>query len=1069
HTMDERHRSLRLHTKAYYEQSLQLNPNGEVAWSLATMLDEAYQPFPSDEILKILDQHQESLAVSPMYHRARGRLLLKLNRFSEALSAYHRSLSIQFDDKRRFETAKELAWDYWITQKSDFDRATTLLEPFANSVDHDAVRDAQLALAEISGCRLDIDQAQFWLHEAAKSKNINSMYVPDRLKELDHLRDVLRRRDDYFAERPYHLAWLNRFGLEGLVIPFDRDSEKLTKQAEAKLDVIRALIPPDQWNTVVFTVMGNRSPQEAPGIRLKRAQAVGDDLISRLSLQPSQIQIRENPAPVTIRSGDSSYAAARKQIVEIHISGNLSSPTLAVATGMPNDFRTTSSDGRLGILEKEVWDLQQQVRLFGLGDNKYEGVSPDFSPNSLWIATLFSSNAAQAIVISDTNTGVPLLVHACPLYFAHDTKWSPDGTALAIGSHRVKSEAGLPGVVVLNAVDGVLRGSSYSDNSATDRIAWLAGGAMIALQPWAANRIPIVSTESWKRIKELDDVQWARSIGTTSDGNKLLLGDDKRNLHIYDVDDDFSHTEANLDCAVDGYIDVHPGKPLIMLNNVWGTRPEIRVFDFEKLSEVAAWKYEGSLKSDEKLVTARWINNGTQILIENDEVGYQLFSPSLDRQTPFSTLASKLRTEATFSELGILVTIDDEGMHVWNIETGRKIHHWKGENYKYLGALSDGNSFLAANADQPTKSTTIIRFDLKELKQHRLRELGVFEIQKHCIRESVAVLAGTVYSNKGDTIEHGTVQVVSLNDGATVSEFQIPMTTASIRIKLHRSRFGVLAVNDAATQAILRTEWEDGLGWGMTREHQLRFLDLTTGTLKDSKTEFQDPPLAAFFEGEEQYRISTSVHQKDAVYWLADEKFHSRSPISERTSLQERGYDENLDDALVKFNLKVKVRSTNEIEFYRRDTDLLVLTILVRTDGKWLAVTPSGEFSASLEGDENVFWRVGSNFLPLDTLRAKFERPDLVVSHLQAIAAGETATSDTSIEASLFGLPYQVRLTSVGDVETNEDQYELILEVDLQFEDTPDPTLEFLHNGRVIPQDRGQLKLVKRDAARTTT
>jgi WD40 repeat protein len=943
-----------------------------------------------------------------------------------------------------------------------------MFEPFTRSDDSVAIRESLAALARVSFLRVDFEQAELWLNELARLKDINLQYAPDRIRWVKNLRTVLRQQEDYFGEYPYYVSWLNRFGLRGLEVRLSHSSGDLESRGATQLRGIKSVIGTEHWNSVVFSVIGSGSGNEGESAALQRATNVANWMTKNLGLQQSQLQIRSTVAPVASAKNDAGVPEEVSRTVQIHIGGDLRSPSLAVPASLPPNLGNVSGAGRLAVLDGEVWDLQRRARLFRLADND-GGVdgSPAFSPNGQWIASRFLSTDGDFLIITDTGTGVPIRIFAAPSSYIGCVQWSPDGSRIALGRYKGLEPAGF---TVINANSGRSIGGAYTNNTPTENIVWMDGGKMLAVQTWASYRVPVYSTTTWETIRELTDVRWAHSIGATVDGGTLLIGDDKTVLHVYDVVNDFRHTSVKTDLKIKGQIAIHPREPFALCNNY--TRIQWRVADFDKLTVSKMHGYNGTRKTDSTTVKARWVLNGSKLLIENAEFGYTLADSQLKSYNSFETSGSKLLGSAAFSDLALLVTVDEEGVHVWDIVTGKRMHFWEEEDCKYLGSLPGRKSFLAVVENKAEKESVVYRYDLRDFRRSPVCELGNFEIHKHCIRGSKAVFAGTVFAREGEhsPIPTGSLKVVSLDDRAVTSESEVKMMATELREgELGRTRFSVLAVNESATQAILRTEWEDGhSGWGMTKERQLRFFNLLTGKQTDAES-FTTAPSAAFFETDDRYRVSMSEGQSDAIYRMVDHQYLETSSQDSRRRIQANGYDEKLKDAFADRNLSVKVRATNEIDFFRRDTNDLVLTILVRKDGKWLAVSPTGEFSASLDGDQGVFWRVGSELLPLDSLRDQFERPDLVASQLSRIASVEEAPRASLIDTSLFTLPYESRLVSKADAKTTANSYELILEVDSKFEDTPDPEIEFLHNGRVIQQDRGKLKLIRSTIAKTTT
>lgn len=1052
HKLDSRHRKFRNYTKQFYEKSLSLYPNGDVAWSLATMLDDAYNPGPSGELLETLNKYQNELVTSPSFHRARARLLLKLNRHEDASKAYKRSLSIQFDDAQRLATAKEYAWGYWMLLKGNRQAASQLIEPFTRSSNPNVARTARTDMANLSSNALDLRQADYWNQEYKKSKDINLKYYLDRKEDYKKLKAILSKRDQYFSRNPFHLNWFQKFGLQGIVVHFDKESSRISSRTQVQIDSVKDSIPDSHRESVVLTLLGQRISSEPTELAIERAEAVSTKLIQALDLKPSQIQIRTRV--VNIGKSGSDYSQELQRRVEIHIGGDLDSPVLTAATGLPDELKAISPDGSMAIFEDEVWDVEKRIRLFRLSAKS----NATFSPNGLWIASCFITNGPETIIITDVHTGVPVLIHASPTFGLNNLKWSPNGEMIAIANFQGGPEPN--GFSVINASDGQHIGGGYTDNSTSHNLEWLANGRMLAVLPWAAYRTPVFSTTSWQLVKELDEMKYAHSITSDPNGNTLLIGDDTSKVHIYDVENAFQHKSYDSKVASKSTLEVHPTKPLVLMNHIHGTAPEIRCFNFATLDEVGVWKFSGDQKTDSTTAIARWIKNGDRVLINSKEFGYRDFTQSLDEWVPFKTSGELLTGKAAFSELGMLVTVDGEGTHVWDITNGRKVHRWKGAGFTYLGRIEGTDSFLVAKSERANHKTTLIRFSLDDFSQLNLSELGNFNIQKYCVRNSSIILGGTEFSGAYDSIATGQLRVISIKTGELINKIEVSMVTEALQNgKLYQSNFRVLAVTNDTSEAMVVTEWEDGKGWRKTSGKQLRFFNLRTGEELDDQR-FNKSPVDGFYEGDGQYRLSFSTGRSDSLYSRHDHEFISAVQQETRRPQQLRGFDEKLDDAFQKQNLRVEVTDTNEIKFYRRNSDELALTILNRTEGRWLAATPVGDFASSLGGDEQVYWRVGTKLLPLDALKAGFERPNVIKEQLDSIAEGKAQVQSTSkIDSALFSIPYKMILMSDPEIETDKGTYEILVEIERTQKEAPEPKVEFVHNGRIVIKDRGKLKL----------
>jgi WD40 repeat protein len=174
------------------------------------------------------------------------------------------------------------------------------------------------------------------------------------------------------------------------------------------------------------------------GRRLAYGQAEGE---------PADFEVGPSGEPIT---HDPTYRRAALVVVELDAAGNAyDSQTIEVGGSFPPPCATWSADGR---------------RLaFGVSMTSWNNPQRSDAGSEVWIATV---DGAEIEVVSDL--------------FATDLEWSPDGSTLAIASHRAGQSLGNGAVDLYSVASGDLR--TLVGPSGVSRLSWSPDGRRIAYQ-----------------------------------------------------------------------------------------------------------------------------------------------------------------------------------------------------------------------------------------------------------------------------------------------------------------------------------------------------------------------------------------------------------------------------------------------------------------------------------------------------------------------------------------------------------------------------------------------------------
>jgi hypothetical protein len=249
---------------------------------------------------------------------------------------------------------------------------------------------------------------------------------------------------------------------------------------------------------------------------------------------------------------------------------------------------------------------------------------------------------------------------------------------------------------------------------------------------------------------------------------------------------------------------------------------------------------------------------------------------------------------------------------------------------------------------------------------------------------------------------------------------------------------------------VIQPSWQDGYGKAMERSKLAYLIDTRSGKLartfsftnSPSDFAFTGPDTVEFKfgtnglsyalpEGREQstpYGLETRIKlgaDREGVYQTNGNLFimqggKLQTVVDMRDRLADAGF-------LPGSNLLIARLNNGNIQVHDGTTFALKFTLMLRGKSEWVAFTPNGYFSASLNGTDGLFWNVGEDYLPFEALREKYERPELI---RQALAPdrpvdippsnGKTdrvgsvtnpeVTRPAQFEADAFSPPYDIRI-----------------------------------------------------------
>jgi hypothetical protein len=380
------------------------------------------------------------------------------------------------------------------------------------------------------------------------------------------------------------------------------------------------------------------------------------------------------------------------------------------------------------------------------------------------------------------------------------------------------------------------------------------------------------------------------------------------------------------------------------------------------------------------------------------------------------------------------------------------------------------------------------RFDVSTLQ---LVSEGAFPnpelIKKYSDVWGENLVAVDQHDNKAGSPDlRATIHLIDLKDGKS-RQLQIELITEQLNLKAYET-FTQMKLSPDDRWLVILPSWQDGYGTSRITSSKAYLID--TQTAKVVRTfSFNTPPVGFEFNGSESIEFKFGVNGlvyalpdgtetktfigneirlalsngREALYQtngnlfvMHDNKLLTMVDMHDR--LAEAGY-------LPEPNLLIARLNNGDVQIHDGTTFTLKFTLKMRGKGEWIAYTPDGYFSASLNGTEGLFWNVGEDYLPFDALREKFQRPDLIRQTLSGNATasavaekkdsvGNVTNPDNvkpvQLEADAFSPPYDIHIDGDEERQTSAENTEISLSVERKRASNDPYQLRFTINGREL-------------------
>lgn len=598
---------------------------------------------------------------------------------------------------------------------------------------------------------------------------------------------------------------------------------------------------------------------------------------------------------------------------------------------------------------------------------------PVYSPDGRYVAyaTEFKDELGSVLLVYDTQEH--RFSHQLPMIKkTSGLAWSPDGEELVIWNY---------GRLIKYNLDDheVVAQAAVKDQNGADIMVWTANGKYLALlERSSKGSIRVFDADTLKQLHRLDQVNWPHALGVSTDGRYLFSADNRSTLHRWDTEKQFAHESMEIP-VLGRIISAHPTKPEIIIND-WRGKNHLTLINYEKM------EIRQTVETGDAELRISYIDNGEKIFAANlEKNSYEIYDATYLRLINTYTGESAALTGGAYANTDDdqLITWDQDGLHVWSVSTGKKLHTWEGDFDSVMVDPEAPHLLYGLEENAESDITFIVMFDLSDYSDMLVTEVD-FNVDKWTLDGDKLILSGKPYMPMDEGFVAGIAMVCDLNKETCNSMF-INMITEDLKYDhLGDTRFTHLALSPDQQHIALSTAWIDGWKREETLSKVTRVFNLEMGELV--KTLEHEGELV--FKDNEYLAISDDdgIDEKTSIYSIkTGEKAgklgegFTESSVGSHTSWPQTALFPNK-------NLTVIVSKDNRIEFYNANDEQLVLTILAKRDDAWIAYLPSGEYSSSEKGADKVYWKLNGEKLSKADAIAKYKREDVIKNKLQNIA-----------------------------------------------------------------------------------
>ncbi|QHI38055.1 hypothetical protein IMCC3317_34390 [Kordia antarctica] len=689
-------------------------------------------------------------------------------------------------------------------------------------------------------------------------------------------------------------------------------------------------------------------------------------------------------------------------------------PTTVLETNNSMAISPNNKYIALGVRPTQLWDLEKKIKLRDIGIG---GISSKFSLNNKYLAVIVNNKlsdewtSSMIVIHNILNGDIEHIIPASHEREVSDFDWSPDSkkiTYLTNNGEIYVYDLSLKKRIVSSRAGNILIGGS---------LLWHKSGKWIISGQAQSKYLTIHNSLDLSSIKRLNQVDWPHALGQTYDGKYLVCSDNNSNLTTWDIENEWSfYNKVNINQAAKT-ITAHPNKPIIAVNafNKKGNYPLI-TFDVEK---------QKKLNSTTSVISAPKIyfsSNGEKIFkIENSKIDI-LSSETL-------TVNDSIIGESSYAYLGstdkkndYYITVDAEGVKIWNILNGRKVYTWnKKPDYFYKIESGEGDKYLAAFHDYNNRKTKVYIYNSSNISKSLVLQLD-FKLDKIKESKDKYVFAGSYFKvSKNDNVKQGEIALVNKSDFKFINKYpDISLIEDILKYQggiVPFAGFHTIDITENGKELIYATYWQDGTGHELSYSKKCRVIDLSQKLyliIKTIKTDREIKQASYVGKNDSVIKISEGTQNKtfdrkrfeslsydsNSLYEVSINlkngdilKYSSNAISIERKNGTKdfiRYPYSNLIDLEVfeEKNLFISLTNLNQIEFFDLNKFAKRLTIIPKKNNEYFSYTPNGQYLSSNKFGNKVIWLSNNRFLELETLPENYNE-NLIKNQLSSIYSGK--------------------------------------------------------------------------------
>jgi len=926
-----------------------------------------------------------------------------------------------------------------------------------------------------------------------------------RRRQIGNFLSPEQQSENFYRDNPFLNLWREKIGSQVLSINYAPGSASIPEKDYDLLSHAASLLKEQGANKYIFSIEGHADETESDKtLSLQRSELVAQHFHEKFGIEMKRMQREGLGSDYPLDQTDDGRAKNRR--VEILAIGNISKPRISTTGALNADqVIALSPDGRLlatGNYPIQLWDTREQIKLRDLGRG---GEMLKFSPNGRYLATTLDylevgGLKTDALIIYDVKTGLTM----------HQVPWSPLSVDPEASEHshfdwdptsqRIVYTTPPNRIVIYDLIAKCnvkqRLAPGYRMNGG-DPVLWTRDGKYIIAGRPAGSELQVYNAQDLSLVKELPGVYWPHALAQTRDGKYIVASSQSTKkcselLTVWNAAD-WSMRQLDIPVLADN-IAVHPGKHVVALND-FGCRcghgmtcprktllidlDDLKILAEHDVGEVAV---QNSFSADGKKIYQVYEDK-----IDLLDAG----NPTLALVATMKGLAVRPIGSSADLRNGHFLSADDNGFHVWSVVTGKKVHSWK-ESVKSFGHLSEApDVFLAVSEDKVAKKTKILQFNTGEFAEKELLTLD-FEVDKWFSNSEIVVFAGKPFLPLYRGALKGVVETYERRTMTRRNRFEVPLVTVR-QLEydgVYDSGIVGLSANSKGTEISVSTYWQDGFGHAPTSSSFVQRFDATTGKPAGVKRLSNEGIMGIKYVNGNDHQLAITTLLTTYVYDNPSDTVTPQKPRrpagEERIDLKggaqirwsngflrysmpakgitkEWSFNGNLVGVEVfeDRNLLVTLNNANEISFFDLAKGEQELTILSKNNDEWIAYTPAGEFLASPNGTDKVFWSLGDRNLEFAALAALNEKPDILSQKLDLISNCASTAKEPPEIYSLIEPPYSVEVLSPLSSQGPDRQYRLVLSVEAKEKNLPEPQFSFSQGGQDLTQPEGT-KITKR-------